>query len=81
MLLAAALAVSLSGPTRAASECSYAAQSYHTAVVALGSTLRRYATCIEGSRAENDCSVEFRLLKSAQDDFENAFSEFQSSCE
>ena len=80
MLLAAGFFVALSGPTRAASECSYAARGYHRTLDEIGFALRSYSRCIDDSRAANDCSVEFKYLKSAQADFELAISEYQSSC-
>lgn len=80
VLLAAGLMLGLSGPTRASSECSSAVDAYNSAVDEISSKLKRYAGCVEGSRGTDDCSYEFRRLKSAQYDFESAVSSFRSNC-
>jgi hypothetical protein len=77
----AALALSLSGPAGASSECSYAVDSYNSAVDDISYGLRRYTQCVQDSQGRDDCSSEFRRLKNAQDDFESAVWEYQSNCE
>ena len=81
IILTASLAVTLSGPTQAASQCKYAADSYNSAVDSIGYALKRYARCVEGSAGSDDCSLEFRRLRSAQSDFESAVSSYRSECE
>ena len=80
LLLAAALALGLSGPTRAASECSDAVNSYKSAVDDISYDLKRYSRCVGNSDGRDDCSSEFRRLKNAQDDFESAVSSYESEC-
>lgn len=43
--------------------------------------VRRYANCISGAEATEDCSSEFRRLKNAQDEFECAVSDIELYCE
>lgn len=81
ILVAAIFALALSGPTQASSECSYAVDSYNTAVDDISYKLKAYARCVGGSNGTDDCSFEFRRLKIAQDDFETAVSDYQSDCE
>jgi hypothetical protein len=81
LILAAAIGLGLSGPTRAASECRDAVDSYNSALDDISSYLRSYSRCVSGSRGHDDCSTEFRHLKSAQDDFEEAVSRIESECE
>jgi hypothetical protein len=81
LVVAAALVLSLSGPAGASSECSYAVDSYNSAVDDIGYSLKRYSQCVQDSRGIDDCSSEFRRLKNAQDDFESAVSEYQLECE
>ena len=64
------------GPT----ECKDAISHYNAAVNEVSTTLRVYATCITGSRGRNDCSSEFGLLRSAQDDFELAVENVHKEC-
>jgi hypothetical protein len=81
ILIAATVAVSLSGPATASSECTYAVDSYNSAVDDISYGLKRYAQCVEASQGSDDCSSEFRRLKNAQDDFETAVSNYQIDCE
>ena len=78
---AAAVVVILAGPTNAASDCSDSVETYNSAVGEISYTLKRYARCVEGSDGNDDCSSEFRRLKSAQSDFESAVSDYRSECE
>ena len=79
-ILAATLALGLSGPTHASSECSDAVDSYNSALEEVGYTLKRYARCVENSGGSDDCSSEFRRLKNSQYDFETAVSSYGSEC-
>jgi hypothetical protein len=79
--IVAALALGLSGPTVAASECNDAIDSYNMAIDNISFTLKRYGNCVASSHGRDDCSTEFRRLKYAQDDFESAVLRHQSDCE
>lgn len=81
LIVAATLALGLSGPTKASSECSDVIDSYNSAVDDISVDLKRYAICVDDSRGTDDCSVEFSSLKMAQDDFEDAVSRYESECE
>jgi hypothetical protein len=72
----------LTGPAvGASSECSFAVDRYNSAIEDISTYLPRYAKCVGGSHGTDDCSYEFRRLKSAQDDFETAVSEHRIDCE
>src|SRR5262245_41609148 len=61
--------------------CRDAIDRYNSAVSDISSYLRRYASCVSGSQGRDDCSSEFRRLRSAQDDFESAVSAYRNDCE
>ena len=63
-----------------ATECEDAIQRYNMATNEVSTALRVYATCITGSRGRDDCSSEFDLLRSAQDDFELAVERIRKEC-
>jgi hypothetical protein len=46
----------------------------------VGDYLRRYASCVSRSNGRDDCSREFSGLRSAQDNFELAVSDFDRDC-
>jgi len=64
-----------------ASECNDAVDAYNSATQDISSYLRRYANCVADSRGSDDCSAEFRRLRSSQDDFESAVGDYQSNCD
>lgn len=61
--------------------CHLAVLDFNIATVKIASNLKRYETCVSGSQARDNCSSEFRRLRSAQSDFENAVSANQTSCQ
>jgi hypothetical protein len=61
-------------------ECRDAIDSYRSAKSDISDALRRYARCISSSDGRDDCSSEFSALRSAQDDFETAVSDYGSEC-
>jgi hypothetical protein len=61
-------------------ECQASIDGYSAAIDEIDSLLRKYVRCISNSEGEDDCSTEFRRLRSAQSDFESAVSEYQSEC-
>jgi hypothetical protein len=61
--------------------CKDAIDQYNSARSDIADTLKRYASCVASSDGHDDCSSEFRRLKSAQDDFESAVSEYESECQ
>lgn len=87
MIRQSALAVSLlvamggSAPVQDAEQCRYTVDNYNNAVSDISTRLRRYSSCVSGSRGMDDCSSEFRRLRSAQSDFESYVSEYQSYCQ
>ena len=62
------------------SECEDAISQYNSAISDISTTLRRYTNCVSSSNGRDDCSSEFRRLKSAQSDFEDAVSKYGSEC-
>ena len=62
-------------------ECQDAINSYNRAISDISDALRRYTSCVTDSRGHDDCSSEFRRLRSAQDDFETAVSSYESDCQ
>jgi hypothetical protein len=83
ILITALLALSLAISAEAwadADGCNDATESYNSAISDIEGYLRRYARCVSDSQGNDDCSSEFRRLRSAQDDFESAVSNRQSEC-
>jgi hypothetical protein len=68
-------------PTGAATaDCSDASSTYNSAISDVSDAIRRYSRCLSSSDGHDDCSSEFRRLKSAQSDFESAVSNYESEC-
>lgn len=70
----------LAATVAASADCNSAISQYNSAVSDIESRLRRFANCVSNSRGTDDCSSEFRRLRSAHSDFENAVSEYSSYC-
>jgi hypothetical protein len=68
------------GISQAHADCSSAVSSYNSTLSDIDSYLKRYARCVAASSGTDDCSSEFRRLRSAQGDFESAVSDYQSYC-
>ena len=62
------------------SECNRAIEKYNSAISDISSYLRRYTSCLNSSNGHDDCSSEFRRIKSSQDDFEDAVREHGNYC-
>ena len=60
--------------------CADAASQYKTAKSDVEDALKAYNDCIDSADGHDDCSSEFETLKSAQDDFESAVSDYESEC-
>jgi hypothetical protein len=60
--------------------CKGATLVFKSAKNGVGDYLRRYASCVSRSNGHNDCSSEFSRLRSAQDDFESAVSNYDREC-
>jgi len=60
--------------------CRGATYVFKSARERVGDYLRRYASCVSRSNGHNDCSSEFSRLRSAQDDFELAVSNYDREC-
>jgi len=61
-------------------ECAEALDKYNSVLPDIAHALRGYATCVSDSEGHDDCAADFSTLKSAQDDFESAVSDYQSDC-
>jgi len=70
----------LSLTVAARADCDDAVQSYNSAISDIQSYLRRYTNCLSSSNGSDDCSSEFRRLRSAQSDYESAVSSYQQYC-
>ena len=60
--------------------CRGAIRTFKSARSSVGDYLRRYASCVSQSNGHDDCSREFSGLRSAQDNFELAVSDFDRDC-
>lgn len=82
LIMASALLLAV-GPGAAADadDCRNAVSAYRSSVDDISSTLRRYTSCISSSNGRDDCSYEFRRLRSAQDEFESAVSSIGTDCD
>jgi len=61
--------------------CKDAIDEYNSARSDIADTIKRYASCVGNSDGHDDCSSEFRRLKSAQDDSETAVSDYEGECQ
>jgi hypothetical protein len=61
--------------------CRDAVDQFNSARSEISGALRLYASCISGSDGHDDCSSEFGSLRSSQDDFETAVSEYDGECQ
>lgn len=61
-------------------DCQDAITEYDSAISDISTALRRYTNCVSSSKGHDDCSSEFRRLKSAQGDFESAVSKYSMEC-
>jgi hypothetical protein len=64
----------------ARADCDSATSSCNMAISNISSYMSRYTSCLRGSDGQDDCSSEFRRLRSAQSDFEMAVLNFQTYC-
>ncbi len=79
-LIVAMCTVALSGHLAFAAECQPAIDSYNSAIGDISSTMKRYGSCLSASNGSDDCSSEFRRLRSAQNDFESAVASMPAEC-
>ncbi len=63
-----------------AEDCRDAADQYQRTVDDISQALTRYASCVADSKGHDDCSAQFRRLRSAQDAFKSAVSIYQRDC-
>lgn len=76
-----AMPLTISIPAKADEEaCRGATFVLRSAKTAVGDYLRRYASCVSRGDGRSDCSGEFSRLRSAQEDFESAVSDYQREC-
>ena len=81
VLIAAALCMTPPMARADPAECREAVDRYNEATSEVADALRAYSRCVSDSRGHDDCSSEFSRLRSAQDDFETAVSDFESECQ
>lgn len=62
-------------------ECTEAIASYNSAVEDISTAIKRYSRCVADGQGHDDCSSEFRRMKSSQSDFEVAVSNYGSECQ
>ena len=80
-ILCGLLLIASSNSARADLEsCREAVDRYNSALSDVSDAIRSYARCVSDSRGRDDCSSEFSRLRSDQDDFETAVSEYESEC-
>jgi hypothetical protein len=77
-LLAGVVAAFLASTAYA--DCRSASSNYNSALDDVATTLKRYTRCVADSKGQDDCSSEFRRLKSAQNDFESAVASLRYEC-
>lgn len=79
------VAISLCGMASIAYADSYECQSsidtYNAALQDIGYAMKHYSNCVSDSHGHDDCSLAFNRLKSAQNDFESAVSEYGINCQ
>jgi hypothetical protein len=61
-------------------ECRDATDQYKKTIDDVSQALKRYTSCVADSKGHDDCSAQFRRLRSAQDDFKSAVSIYQRDC-
>jgi len=81
VLVIAALCVTAPMAHADTAECREAVDRYNEAIGEVANALRAYSRCVSDSRRHDDCSIEFSRLRSAQDDFETAVSDYESECQ
>lgn len=67
--------------TAQVSECQSAIDQYNSAIGDVSDALTAYSNCVSDSQGADDCSGEFGMLTSAQDDFETAVSSYDMDCQ
>jgi len=77
----AAMAALIMAAAPALANCQDAIDEYNQAISEIEYQLGRYTRCLSDSEGNDDCSTNFRRLRSAQGDFESAVNEFQRECE
>ena len=80
VVVASLLAMAPTSAMADASGCRDAVESYNSAVDEISYNLRRYSSCVSLSEGNDDCSLEFRRLRHAQDAFESAVSAYGYEC-
>jgi hypothetical protein len=61
-------------------ECQDAISEYKSARSDISTALQSYVNCVSSSDGHDDCTSEFEQLKSAQDDFEDSVSKYETEC-
>ena len=80
LLIFAVAATTILPVGKAAADCKQAVDAYNTAIQEISSTMKRNSRCISNSEGHDECSSEFRRLKSAQGDFESVVSDYGFQC-
>lgn len=62
-------------------DCKNATDQYNMTVNDLSDRLKRYTKCLSVADGHDDCSIEFKHLRSSQDDFELSVSNYEMECQ
>lgn len=80
LLILAVATINILPVATASADCKQTVDAYNTAIEEISSTIKRYSRCISNSEGHDECSSEFRRLRSAQGDFETAVSDYGFQC-
>jgi hypothetical protein len=75
VMLASSLSI-----TPAFADCNSSITEYNSAISDIGLTMKRYTSCLNASNGNDQCSFEFRRLKSSQDSFESSVDNITVYC-
>lgn len=77
----AATALALAATQAAmADECADAVNDYNVVLPRLNDATQRFNTCVADSKGMDDCSVAFRRLRAAHDEFSSAVAVYVKQC-
>jgi len=79
-LFASLMAVAPSRLLADEADCNRSVTRYNAALNNVGIAVQRYSSCTGASAGRNECKREFNLLKSADDDYRDAVSDYRSDC-
>lgn len=80
MIAVALFASSATASAHQPSDCREAMERYSTAHTDASLATSRYARCLRATDASDDCASEFRRVRQAQDELEQAVADLNSYC-